>query len=73
MVEEDDEKDNEKEAEEEYEQVLVGKDAKKNERIETPKPAKPNQNEYKPAVPFPSRLRSTKREREDEDIMRIFL
>nr|KAJ0216266.1 hypothetical protein LSAT_V11C300150570 [Lactuca sativa] len=42
------------------------------EENETPTPVQPNLKEYKPLLPFPSRLKKSKCEREDEDIMEIF-
>ncbi|KAL7585644.1 hypothetical protein Lser_V15G44581 [Lactuca serriola] len=39
---------------------------------ETPKPVKPILKEYKQVLPFPSRLKSMKHERENEEIMDTF-
>nr|KAJ0212399.1 hypothetical protein LSAT_V11C400221670 [Lactuca sativa] len=62
----------EKEAEaEEFEEVLVEKESEKLEEKVTPTLPKPILKEYMPLPPFPSRLKSTKRERDDEDIMEI--
>ncbi|XP_023748966.1 uncharacterized protein LOC111897240 [Lactuca sativa] len=68
MVKEVNVEETEKEVEaEEYEEVLVEEEAEK----ETPTLPKPILKEYKPLPPFPSRLRSTKRERDDEDSMEM--
>ncbi|KAL7617721.1 hypothetical protein Lser_V15G04300 [Lactuca serriola] len=57
---------------EEFEEVLVEEESEKLEEKETPTLPKPILKEYKPLPPFPSRLKSTKHERADEDIMDIF-
>ncbi|XP_052622149.1 uncharacterized protein LOC128127582 [Lactuca sativa] len=67
LVEEEDVKEPEEE-DEEYKEVLVEEDKEK----EISGPPKPILKEYKTLPPFPSRLKSTKREREDEDIMNFF-
>ncbi|KAL7585219.1 uncharacterized protein LOC111909842 [Lactuca sativa] len=71
LVEEGDVKETEKE-EEEYEEVLVEPESKKLEEKETPTPVKSNLKDYKPLPSFPSRLKSLKRKREDENIMENF-
>nr|KAJ0200956.1 hypothetical protein LSAT_V11C600335540 [Lactuca sativa] len=72
LIEEGDVEGIEKEAEvEEFEEVSVEEESEKLEEKETPTLPKPILKEYKPLPPFPSRLKSTKRERDDEDIMEI--
>nr|KAJ0194651.1 hypothetical protein LSAT_V11C700372580 [Lactuca sativa] len=70
LVEEEYLKESEKE-EEECKEVLVEEESKTLGEKETPTPVKPNMKEYKPLPPFPSRLKNTKREREDAYIMEI--
>nr|KAJ0204327.1 hypothetical protein LSAT_V11C500294860 [Lactuca sativa] len=55
----------------EFEEVLVEEESEKLEEKETPTLPKPILKEYKPLPPFSSRLKSTKHERDDEDIMEI--
>ena len=50
----------------------VRKKLKKRWKKETPKQTKPILKEYKPIPPFLSRLKSTKREQVDEEIMDTF-
>ena len=53
----------------------VGKESKETEVVEekeAPRKAKLIIQEYKPVPPFPYRLKSMKREREDEEIMDTF-
>ena len=52
--------------------MLVEEESEKLEEKETPTPLKPDLKEYKPLLPFSSRLKSSKCEREYEDIMEIF-
>nr|KAJ0219452.1 hypothetical protein LSAT_V11C300153160 [Lactuca sativa] len=73
LIEEGDVEGIEKEAEaEEFEEVLVEEEYEKLEEKETPTLPKPILKEYKSLPPFPSRLKSTKRERDDENIMKFF-
>ena len=51
---------------------LDNREAKNMEEKETPRPPKPILEEYKLVPPFPSWLRSTKREQQDEDIIDTF-
>nr|KAJ0222796.1 hypothetical protein LSAT_V11C200078700 [Lactuca sativa] len=53
-------------------EVLVEEESGNLEEKETPTPEKSSLKEYKPLPPFPSRLKNTKCEREDTDIMKIF-
>ncbi|XP_023769799.1 uncharacterized protein LOC111918358 [Lactuca sativa] len=72
LIEEGDVEGIEKEAEaEEFEEVLVEEESENLEEKETPTLPKPILKEYKPLPPLPSRLKSTKRERDDEYIMVI--
>ncbi|XP_042753300.1 uncharacterized protein LOC111919786 [Lactuca sativa] len=72
LIEEGDVEGIEKETEvEEFKEVFVEEESEKLEEKETPTLPKPILKEYKPLPPFPSRPKSTKRERDDEDIMKI--
>ncbi|XP_023758049.2 uncharacterized protein LOC111906523 [Lactuca sativa] len=74
MVEEGDVEETEKGVEaEECEEVLVEEEAEKDKEKETPTLPKPILKENNPLPHFQSQLRSTKREREEEDIMEFFL
>ncbi|XP_023741278.1 uncharacterized protein LOC111889365 [Lactuca sativa] len=59
--------------EEEEMEIEVDEVVKDNEKSDTSKPKKPIDTEVKVTLaPFPSRLTSTKREREDDEIMAMF-
>lgn len=62
----------EEEVEKETGEVLGKKEAEKRGGKETPNQLNPVLKEYKPISPFASRLKSGKREREDEEIMDTF-
>lgn len=60
------------EAEKETEEVFGKKDVEEKVEKGTPKQTKSVLKEYKSMIPFPSRLRSRKCKREDEEIMDTF-